>query len=48
MSEYVLLALISAGSIAGALAGRLPMSGAAALGLSLVPPLGMWLTVAFC
>jgi hypothetical protein len=48
MNEFVLLALIVSGSVGGFFAGRLPMSGAAALGLSLVPAAGMWMTVAFC
>jgi hypothetical protein len=48
MNELILLALIVAGSVGAFFAGRLPMSGGAALGLALVPIAGMFCTVAFC
>lgn len=48
MSEYLLLLLIAAGTFAGAFAGKLPMSGGAALGLSLVPVAGVGLMFVLC
>lgn len=48
MDEIVLLILIGAGTAGGIFAGRLPMSGAAALGLSLVPLAGIGLLFTLC
>jgi hypothetical protein len=48
MDEFILLALIAAGTVGGIFAGRLPMSGVAALGLSLVPLAGIGLLFTLC
>jgi hypothetical protein len=49
MGETILLvALFAAGAVGGIFSARLPMSGKAALGLSLVPLAIMWVTSLFC
>lgn len=49
MNPLILLAvLVIAGSVAGFFSGRLPMSGKAALGLSILPAVGFGLTPLFC
>jgi hypothetical protein len=47
-SMIMMLGLIGLGTVGGALSGRLPLDGKAALGLALLPFVGIALARVFC